>query len=83
MKKVKNKYIGKLYEGKWIVIDKIKIDKTQSYILFNTFTGEELEVSKSGLEKLDKGLTNIFTIKKVRYKFEICWRREYGKFRYF
>ena len=66
----KSKYLGKTYEGRWKVIERVYNEKGQikGYKLENIFNKETLYVNHSRITLIDR---NILTISKLRQRMAI------------
>lgn len=63
MEKVKSKYIGKVYDGMWEVIDLRKTDKTNiHYVLENIYNHNQCEITGEAMRNLDRGKTTMSSI---------------------
>ena len=62
-----NKYLGKIYEGRWKVIERVYNEKGQikGYKLENIFNKETLYVNHSRITLVDR---NILSISKLRQR---------------
>lgn len=67
---MKDKYIGKTYEGRWEVISFNYYNNSHSkkYILRNKFNNEEMELKYSVLYKIEKNVYKLSDIRKRRAK---------------
>ena len=54
---MRNKYLGKTYEGRWKVIG-----KKQGYVLENIYNGQTISVSYRKMKSIEEGRTNVSTI---------------------
>lgn len=62
-----NKYLGKIYEGRWKVIERVYNENGQikGYTLENIFSKEKIYVNHSRMTLVDK---NILSISKLRQR---------------
>ena len=55
---MKNKLIGKIYEGRWQIISY----QNKHYLLKNIFNGKEIEIYESGIRRIELGKTSVSKI---------------------
>lgn len=58
----KSKYLGKIYDGMWEVVDIIypyNNNKVQVYVLENIYSNKKMTISSRALKKVDAGISTI------------------------
>ena len=68
--KMNSKYLGKIYEGRWKVIDMIYRNdgRNQVYILENIYNHERIQVCPPVMAKVDKGETTLSNTYRNQYR---------------